>query len=187
MKRFKVLGALLILIAGLTGCWNSSPTSISPSIQTTTPMASPTIKLMDITQATLENFTIAGMTLQNGRFQGDRTTSNLVEPVAFGDLNGDELKDAAVVLATNTGGSGTFYTLSAVLNQSGKPVEETYVEFGDRQKLIDLKIIDRRIILDYMTQGPSDPLCCPTQHVLAIYELENKELHLISYQKLGNK
>ena len=37
----------------------------------------------------------------------------LREPLAFGDLDGDGVDDAAVVLTYNGGGSGTFYGLLA--------------------------------------------------------------------------
>ena len=43
-----------------------------------------------------------------------------VVAVAFGDLDGDKVEDAAVVLWANTGGSGTFIYLAPVLNKDGK-------------------------------------------------------------------
>jgi hypothetical protein len=193
MKRFCAPGTLLILIAGLLGCRFFSPAPITSATESNISTTLQATQPVDLTQATLENFTYqvqpSGIPLKNGGYEDYslRIESHLVEPIAFGDLNGDDQKDAAVVLATNTGGSGTFYTLSAVLNQGGVPVEETYVKFGDRQELLNLKIVDRRIVLDYMTQGPRDGLCCPNQHILSTYVLENNELHLVSYQRLESK
>jgi len=43
----------------------------------------------------------------------------LSQEVAFGDLDGDGAEDAASVLITNPGGSGTFRHLAAVLNDNG--------------------------------------------------------------------
>ena len=40
---------------------------------------------------------------------------------AFGDLNGDGKADAAVILAENGGGSGTFESLIVMVNQAGAP------------------------------------------------------------------
>jgi len=36
-----------------------------------------------------------------------------------------------------------------------------------------------------VTQGPDDPMCCPTQHVMAAYELQNGELKQVSLLELG--
>ena len=44
-------------------------------------------------------------------------------PIAFGDLNGDGAADAAVIIATNSSGSGTFVALVAVLNDGGSPAQ----------------------------------------------------------------
>ena len=49
--------------------------------------------------------------------------TRIVEPVFYGDLNGDGLEDAAVVLATQNGGTGTFIELAAVLNHDGRARE----------------------------------------------------------------
>ena len=46
----------------------------------------------------------------------------MMDLVAFGDLDGDGIWDAAVVLEANGGGSGTFRSLEAVVNEDGAPV-----------------------------------------------------------------
>lgn len=64
------------------------------------------------------------VTLQNGAFtqrQPDDFLMVRLNKDALGDLNGDGINDAAVVLATNTGGSGVFIILATVLNDGGKP------------------------------------------------------------------
>ena len=52
--------------------------------------------------------------------------------MCFGDINNDGAPDAAVVLAASGGGSGTFYSLEAVVNQYGKPVDIASISLGDR-------------------------------------------------------
>ena len=49
---------------------------------------------------------------ESGRFvdEAARVRSTFITGAA-GDLNGDGILDGAAVLATNTGGSGTFYTV----------------------------------------------------------------------------
>src|SRR5512133_676928 len=178
MKRIRMLVLLPVLLASLLGCalLSPRPTHTPDPIPVDTPAAlpSPTLAVTEagtvpaatvpaastpspaFDKTTLANFTyqvFGGIPLKDGTYRGDHGDSRLVEPVAFGDLNGDGQQDAAVVLATNTGGSGTFITLSAILNQNGTPVEVANVEVGDRQGLLDMKIIAGRIILDYLTQG----------------------------------
>lgn len=102
----------------------------------------------------------------------------LIEPTAFGDLNGDGVDDAAVLLASNSGGSGTFIDLHAVLNEAGEPVDAASTLLGDRVQVNSLTIADGQIVVDMITQGPDDPMCCPTQPVQRTYVLEGDELVL---------
>ena len=100
----------------------------------------------------------------------------LTEPVAYGDLNGDGVEDAAVVLVADPGGSGTFYFLSAVLNDNGKPKSVSTVLLGDRIKLKDLAITAGAIAANIVTQGPGDPMCCPTQDETLTFKLQGGTL-----------
>lgn len=94
---------------------------------------------------------------------------------AFGDLNGDGMGDAAVVLVSVPGGSGTFYDLAAVINQDGTPKHVATQPLGDRIKLQALSIESGIITVDTVTHGPDDPMCCPTQQVRQSFKfLENK-------------
>lgn len=145
-----------------------------------------------ISLETLRNFTYrlevtqSEVPLQEGVFSGGEIDSQLVEPVAFGDLNGDGQEDAAVILRANTGGSGTFYELVGLLNQSGTPVQAGSAFIGDRQGINSLLIENGRIALDYLTQGPGAPLCCPDQRRLRSYLLENGALRLAGEQILDS-
>ncbi len=100
-----------------------------------------------------------------------QTVIRLVE-TTFGDLDGDGAEDAAVVLATNGGGSGTFYDLAIVLNQNGEPVHVTSTSLGDRIKLNSLSIENEQVVVDYIGPGPNDPACCPTQAVVKRFGLQ---------------
>ncbi len=81
---------------------------------------------------------------------------------AAGDLDGDRKRDAAVVLATNTGGSGTFMSVVAVLNRWGRAEPAGEVVLGDRTPVDSLYIADREIVVHFTDHGPRDPMCCPT-------------------------
>jgi hypothetical protein len=101
---------------------------------------------------------------------------------AFGDLNGDGVDDAAVVLATSGGGSGTFISLEAVLNDQGTPKHVASAELGDRTKIESVAIESGEITVELVTHGPNDPLCCPTVEATHKYKLQGDTLVQISGQ-----
>jgi hypothetical protein len=147
-----------------------------------------------LSDSQLKNFTYtAGFRgqqyhLQDGKYQARDDRSNSTTSVelvkdALGDLSG--AGDAAVIVASNFGGSGTFYKLIAVLNEKGAPKESGAADLGDRQKINALSIANQRITVDFLTQGPKDPLCCPTQHLVREYQLVNGQLSKVSERVAG--
>ncbi len=107
-------------------------------------------------------------------------TIDLSASFAFGDINGDGVPDAAVVLVAQTGGSGTFYYLSPVLNQDGTPNPLTPELLGDRVELQSLAIAAEQIDVEMITAGPDDPLCCPTQQSSRTFALSGTELEIVA-------
>jgi len=89
----------------------------------------------------------------------------LGDTLAFGDLNGDGLPDAAVVLAANYGGTGVFVWIVAVLNRDGSGEQAGLYFVDDRPRVESLQIVDARVELEGLIHGPSDPGCCPNQPV----------------------
>jgi hypothetical protein len=98
------------------------------------------------------------------------------EMYAFGDLNGDGVDDAAVVLATSAGGSGTFISLEAVVNEQGTPKHVASAQLGDRARINSLAIESGRVTVNLVTHGPNDPMCCPTQEASQEYKLQGNAL-----------
>jgi hypothetical protein len=104
------------------------------------------------------------VTLVNGEFSdGTGYSVRMGTVYAFGDLNGDHNDDAAIILAENGGGSGTFESVVAVSLQGGAAHQIGQYELGDRVLVNAADISSGVIHLDLMVQGPSDPLCCPSQ------------------------
>jgi hypothetical protein len=97
--------------------------------------------------------------------KSDFLQANLSDKVAIGDLNGDGMDDAAVVIGINTGGTGVFEYVVGVLSQDGQPVQAGYAYIDDRAVINNLNIADGEIILDTLKHAPNDPMCCPTQPV----------------------
>ncbi len=95
---------------------------------------------------------------------------------AFGDLDGDGAEDAAVFLASSGGGSGTFMSLEAVLNDQGTPKHVASVLLGDRVQVKSVTIESGEITVEVVTHGPDDPLCCPTLEATQKFRLEGEAL-----------
>jgi heat shock protein HslJ len=151
-----------------------------------------------LTLAVLKNATYHGIyddpvQLTDGAYEGEpfveggaaRPTVTFIDFYAFGDLNGDGLDDAAVFLAENSGGSGVFGYLAAVVDKEGQPVNVGTQLVGDRTQLKEVTVKNGQIVLNMITQGPNDPFCCPTLEVLQTFELQGEALVLVSTEEVG--
>ena len=90
---------------------------------------------------------------------------------SFGDLDGDGKADAAVVLVTQPGGSGSFYYLVAMLDRDGSPLQGAITLLGDRVRIQSVSVADGQIRVRMLTQGPNDPMVNPTLLVERSYRL----------------
>jgi hypothetical protein len=117
--------------------------------------------------------------LKNGEFTRRNPDNplfvNLVK-IALGNLSPNQTKDAAVIYAYNTGGTGNFTMLAAVINDQGRPKDIARTDLGDRVKINSLSIQAGKIIIDMVTHGPNDPACCPTVKKRATYVLVGDKL-----------
>ena len=102
------------------------------------------------------------------------TVIKLTDFIAFGELNDQPV--AAVVLVTEPGGSGTFYDLALVAVVDGNPVNVTSTSLGDRVIVNSITIEDNEIVVDLVTHGPDDPMCCPTHKAIQRYALDDGRL-----------
>ena len=102
-------------------------------------------------------------TLVYGEGATERVHVGLIDDrAAFGDLDGDGIADAAVVAYVNSGGSGTFIYLIAVLDRDGAPVQAAHALLGDRVRPQSLTIQGGEIQVEALAHGPEDPMCCPS-------------------------
>jgi hypothetical protein len=69
---------------------------------------------------------------------------------------------AAVLLATNTGGSGTFFTLHFVSTDGTRIEAGPGLLLGDRWRVQGLELKDGVVVLNTVRPGANDPLCCPS-------------------------
>ncbi|MBI2886759.1 MAG: FG-GAP repeat protein [Chloroflexi bacterium] len=95
----------------------------------------------------------------------------LAGQVAVGDLDGDGVADAAVPLWLNTGGSGTFIYLIALLDRNPLLVQAGRALLGDRVKVNAIGIADDgTTTVDMIAHGQGDPMCCPTRLVVRTFQ-----------------
>jgi hypothetical protein len=100
----------------------------------------------------------------------------LSDRTGFGDLNGDGLEDAAVILVSDHGGSGTFYDLAAVINSRGKAKHVAGAFLGDRVKVEEVRVRSGKIVVKMLTHQSTDPMCCPSLQIEQAYGLQGDEL-----------
>jgi heat shock protein HslJ len=168
----------------------SAPAQTTLPVQTQTGQASLALESLKNTDYR-SGFTVTGRApLSNGEYReaapqgsASATVVKLVEPVAYGELPDGQVA-AAVVLATETGGSGTFYELALVVDLNGAPLNIASIFLGDRIKLNALKIENGQVLVDMVKQGPDDAMCCPTLHVLQKYTLQGAELALVTSEEI---
>ena len=97
--------------------------------------------------------------------------------LASGDLTGDKADDAAAIMVSQTGGSGTFYDLVVVQNQNGKAVHVATIGLGDRIKITSIKVYDGRVTVTYLTRKDSEPMsAAPAVDVSKTFALQGGKL-----------
>ncbi|MGD0174397.1 MAG: Gmad2 immunoglobulin-like domain-containing protein [Anaerolineales bacterium] len=126
------------------------------------------------------------VTLTDGKF--DRATSNenllhvaLLDPIAFGDLNGDGAVDAAVILSENEGGPGFLISVVAMLDVGGAPVQSADRFIEDRAQINAMTVQNGRIVFDAILHGVGDSMCCPNFPVKETLQLRNNKLILTHF------
>lgn len=87
---------------------------------------------------------------------------------------------AAVILGSSTGGSGSFTSLHLITGTAAAPIAGPGVFIGDRTRVESIGFESNGIRLDLLTQGPTDPQCCPTQRETRTYVRDGNTFRLVS-------
>ncbi|MFN8471058.1 MAG: hypothetical protein U0822_02460 [Anaerolineae bacterium] len=159
-------------------------TASQPSATTTSSTAFTKESLQNATYK-IEGAPSGAVTLTNGEYRAPAAPGSasefvvkLTDNVVVGTLNGQPA--AAVVLTSSGGGSGTFYHLAIMVDQSGKPVNVATTLLGDRVKINGVSITNNQVVVDLVTHGPSDPMASPTLRQVWTYELRGGQLVKVS-------
>jgi hypothetical protein len=86
------------------------------------------------------------------------TFIRLLEPAFFGDLNGDGLKDAVVLLGVSEAGKNQVRYLVAVLNNGGRPEFAAVQPLGEHFQLRSISIQAGEITLQQASPIPNVPM-----------------------------
>ena len=151
----------------------------------TLPPAEPPLAMADLANAEYRSESLKGraVRLSDGLYrQGPEPYAapvpvlRLGTPTAAGDLNGDGVPDAAVIIIADRGGSDFRYELAAVVNEGGKPRHAASVTLGERVKVLSLSIRSGVIAVDYLCPGLGDPEFCARKRQTEAYRLEGDRL-----------
>jgi heat shock protein HslJ len=173
-SRVSVLAVLVLVCDACTG-----PTLSSEAVKTLQ-LPPPTLKIPP-TLDELKSATYSGLsegpgtvTLQNGRWIGEPSARGaasrpLVEIAGdfrvLGDLNGDRLDEAVVVLTYNSGGSGSPSYLAVMSRQDGTVRNIATLALGDRVQLRSVQISGGKLLASGVRAGINDAACCPGELV----------------------
>ena len=168
MKIALALIAILSSVSSSRGEWLSP----DPAPLTRDALANATYRVLDDRT----------VTLTNGGYESypSHLHVTLLDSVAFGDLDGDSLDDAAVLLATNAGGSGVFVELGVVLRGADGPRHVASALLGDRVRPERIAVDGGEVVVALTGHSRDDPMCCPTQHRTERYRLADGELTMVS-------
>ncbi len=148
----------------------------------------------DLMNATYQGLYPEPVTLTDGAYEGEpfveggasRPTVTFIDsPIAYGDVTGDGQAEAVVLLAENSGGSGTFVYMAVLANQDGRPVNLATTLLGDRAQVDSMTVENNQVVVDMVQAGPDDPMCCPSQQVIKRFELQGDQLVELSSEIVG--
>ncbi len=167
----------------------SIPTVPAATLTTAPSVLPPTPTTAGLTLEILQNGTYFApvfgrtVTLVNGMYSENTAsgsyTVRMLDKYAFGDLNGDGLEDAGIILVENSGGTGQFESVIAVYDSGGTPAQAGQAMLGDRVLINSVSISNGVIHLDMVVHGPNDPLCCPSQAQKHSYWMIGSQLWLM--------
>lgn len=104
---------------------------------------------------------------------GSIQTVILDEHYASGDLNSDGVQDAALLIAESMGGTGVFFSITAMVSEDGSFVQSNSIVIDDRPTIHSIEIIDGEINLNVNIHGPNDVMIDPTLNVTKTYRIRN--------------
>ena len=174
----------VFLLVALTGCSPKNGSDAAAPEKKSAPLT--TVPVMEeLASLSYTGIYEEAITLADGRWEGEpvedgaasRPTVGLVEDFYLrADLDGEWPAEAVITLWETSGGSGVNSYLAVVARRDGHAVNIGTALIGDRVQLRAGRIVDERIELDLVQQGPNDAACCPAETVTRVWEVEEDGL-----------
>lgn len=121
------------------------------------------------------------VTLENGEYRGPAASGSasamivkLTDQRAFDVVNGRDT--AAVIIATDLGGSGIFFDLALLFKGDTGWINVDTVHLGDRVKVYSVDMRNNEIFVSMTAHEPGDALCCPTQEMTQHFTVRSDRL-----------
>jgi hypothetical protein len=103
----------------------------------------------------------------------------LLPQAAFGDINGDGIEDAALLLSENMGGSGTFVSLTVMVSTTGGYTQSLPVQVDDRPLINSLTIEDEQVVLNATIHSAGDTMTNPSMQAVETFRYIKGKLVLM--------
>lgn len=141
--------------------------------------------LAELLNATYAGIVAEPISLSSGGWEGEpyagggasRPRVGLAEDVYFtGDINGDGVPEAVVILWQSSGGTGTNTYVAVMARQDDEIKNIGTALIGDRVKLRSGEIADGNITLEVLQAGENDAMCCPTMLAVRTWSLQDSQL-----------
>lgn len=107
------------------------------------------------------------------------TVQVIGEPV-LGDVNRDGRRDAALLIANEPGGSGTFYYAVLAVNDAGSFRATNALLLGDRIAPVTVDFLDGRLVYNYSERRPGEPMTQAPSVVTSFWIRFNRVAGVIS-------
>lgn len=105
-----------------------------------------------------QSFTLVNGVAEKEIAPGSRETVRVVGEPVRGDVTGDGKADAALLLAVDPGGSGTFYYAALAINDGGAWRATNVLPLGDRIKPEKIQYADGQFVYRFLERKRDEPM-----------------------------
>ncbi len=107
-----------------------------------------------------QNFTLRDGVAEVAAAPGSaaKNTLRVIGDPVSGDVNGDGRPDAGLLLANDSGGSGTFYYAVVAVDDGGALRATNALPLGDRIKPQDVSFKDGTFVYRFLERSPGEPM-----------------------------
>lgn len=135
-----------------------------------------------------DGYTAQAATLVDGLHDEPYLYVRYDDKYVYGDFNGDGLKDAAVILIENNGGTAEWYTLAFLINDGEGLVHKTSQFLDDRAIINSMREKSGKVLIDMFVHQEGDCRAGPTKRVRNVYAYEGPdhwgEVEASPYQRI---